>query len=202
MANRRLSLCLVVLVMLMAALAGCGKPGRVRNAVRKPAVTPPRAGRGLQSPRLRVVTHGVRELSWQSGGRYIMRARAKTFVADEETGKARLKGAKAILYKNGREAASLSADTIDADAKAGTLRATGGIVVQSLLGNVRARAESLVWKNRENRLLGEGGISVASDAGALSADRLEGDTTLKEVKLWSDKGGKASLAATALKLSL
>ena len=192
----------VILGTLVAIVAGCGQPGGGRTSARKPVESPRLAQTAPQPPRLRVETHGVRELSWQSNGKYIMRARADSFVADEETGKARLRRAKAILYKNGKEAASISADSIEADAKTETLSATGGTVVRSFANNTSLRAGKIVWRHGLNKFSGSEGISVKSDAGVLRADTMEGDTTLKEIELRSDKGGVASVNATALKLSL
>jgi LPS export ABC transporter protein LptC len=190
---------LVELALLTAVIAGCGRPasGRSPSSTAQAATKPAR--KSLKgSSNLRVVTHGVKELSWQSGGQYIMRAKAKTLVADEETGKARLQDAHAILFKDGKQAATLSSDLIEADVNASKLTATGGITARSLVRDVQFRAQSLTWMNKKNRITGDGGVTVTSSAGNLSADGLEGDTALKQITLHSRRGGRASINVAAL----
>jgi hypothetical protein len=192
--STRRHVCLALPVLLMAALVGCGKSGSVRGpagAVVRP--THQSKSPDLQASKLRVVTSGVKDLSWQSGGQYIMRAKARELVADEVTGRASLRDGRAILFKQGKEAALMSAKLIEADTRASCLTASGGISVRSLVRNARVSAKSLTWRRKQNRLFGTGGVNVTSSAGNISADRLDGDTSLNEVTLYSDAGGRASL---------
>ena len=201
MPNRRILMGLAELVLLTAFIVGCGRsagssgPSSTAKARAKPALTS-KAQKSMSD--LRVVTHGVKELSWQSGGQYIMRAKGETLVADEETRKARLQKAHATLFKDGKEAAFVSSDLIEADLNEKILTATRGITARSLVRDIQFHAQSLTWLNKKNRIIGDGGVSVTSAAGNLYADGLEGDTALKQITLHSRRGGRASLNVAAL----
>jgi hypothetical protein len=181
-------------VLLTVVLVGCGKSGGVRGsagALARPVHQAKDAE--LQASKIRVVTNGVKDMSWQSGGQYIMRAKARELVADEVTGKASLKDGHVILFKHGKQAALLSAKLIEADTRAGALVAMGGITVRSLVANAEVRAQSVTWWRKQNRLLGVGGVSMSSSAGYVLADRVDGETAMQHITLYSDKGGRASL---------
>lgn len=179
---------LFILPILMAViLAGCGKPGNVRTPGSSQSKAKP------QRSKVRVVTSGVKELTWQAGGQYIMRAKAGQLIADEETGKANLKDGRAIMFKDGKESAVMSAKLIEADTHASTLVASGGITVRSLVRNAQISAKTATWWRKQDRISGEGGVVLTSGAGRILADRMEAETALKQVTLYSDKGGRASV---------
>ena len=197
------SICLALPVLLTIVLVGCGRTGTVRGSAGSNARAPHQTkDTELQASKIRVVTSGVKELSWQSGGQYVMRAKARELVADEVTGKASLKDGHAIMFKQGKEAALMSAKLIEADRRAMTLSATGGITVRSLMRNTQVRAQSVSWWRKDNRLSAAGGVSVTSSAGSISADRMDGDIDMKRITLYSDKGGRASLNVSPMERPL
>ena len=172
-------------------LAGCARVEKQPGVARRPDVSE-------KAARLRVESRGLRELSWQENGKYIMRASAARLTGEEQ-GKSELKGARLTLYRAGVESARISAGVIRADARARTLTATGGIAVDSATNDTHVTVRSLEWKYREGKIVGEGGVRVSSGLGEVYGDRFTADTGLDKVTLYSSGGGRASLNAAAPK---
>ena len=89
---------------------------------------------------------------------------------------------KATLFKDGKPAATVSADRLTADNLSRILKATGGVVVRSLEqeGTPTARADTVTWEHDRDRIHGTGGVKVTADTGwEIPAASFTGDTELK-----------------------
>ena len=126
-----------------------------------------------------------------------MRASGESLTADEASRTASIRKAKAELYRDGRRAASVSADMIRADAEAGELTAAGAVKAESLLREAALSVAELTWNHRDHRITGRGGVRFESDVGSVSADAVTTDTAFQTVRLYSDRGGRAFLNATS-----
>ncbi|MDO8684681.1 MAG: hypothetical protein Q7N50_14545 [Armatimonadota bacterium] len=200
---KSIKVCKVLALIILSAvlLAGCGRTPKREAATSKAQKLQDikKIAKALtNTAKLQVESKGVKELSWQSNGSYIMRASAKSLTADERSLTAQLSGARAVLYKNGKEAMSVSARLIEVDGKAEKLTARNGATAKSLVRDVSARVGNLTWTHKDHRIIGEGAVTVASGAGSLSGDRFVGDTELKQIRVYARNGGRASLSAAAL----
>ena len=192
MIDSRRAMLLVVAGLLLPA--GCGR------AEKRPGAPAPgeKAGPPKRAEKVRVESRGLRELSWQEDGKYIMRASAGRLTGEEQ-GKLELRDARVTLYREGSEAVKVSAPVISADTQGKTLAARDGVVVDSIAGDTRVTVGSLLWRYREGKMIGEGGVRVSSSLGEVTGDRLVADTKLDRVVLYSGGGGRASLNAAAAK---
>ncbi|MHB0912608.1 MAG: hypothetical protein ACYC2Y_04090 [Armatimonadota bacterium] len=102
-------------------------------------------------------------------------------VQEQESSKVSLKGVSARLYgKDGRES-TLSAPAVTADSATREVQATGGVKLTSSDGTV-AECERLVWKSREDKVLGTGSVAMRRKNLTIIADALEADTSLSRAK--------------------
>ena len=180
------------------AFAGCGNRGGQQSIERRRPAGGRTESAGKKNSAVHFESRGVKELSWQEGGRYVMRASAESLSFDEETGKSALKQARVVLYKHGSEAAVVTAADVETDGKKRELTATGGVSARSSARGLSVSASKLNWSQRTQKLIGRGGVRAKSDVAEVSADTMIAESDLKHVTLRSASGGRASVNMKAV----
>jgi LPS export ABC transporter protein LptC len=93
---------------------------------------------------------------------------------------------KAVLFKDGKPASTLSANRITANDATRTVQASGGVVVRSLeqAGAPTARADKVNWEHDKDRIQGEGNVRVTAETTLdIPAASFTGDTKLQKLEI-------------------
>lgn len=195
-------ICCGVLLLIVAALVGCGKSSGNNSTLSgvKPTKTVeiPDTGQTKKTSNktdqnseppmpLKVIGKKV-SLVWDDGGKPKLKSVATELTGNTISGKARMKNAKADLYDKGVCVAKMVAPVIEADESNRIVIATGGVTITSTSSksNIRIiKSEWVKWYSREDRLVGGGGISVNGPMGSIDAATIETDTKLEKIKITS-----------------
>ena len=175
---------------LLTAVAGCGtnqstaagKPKPVKRAAQ--AQQPP-ADTG---PKLELSQKGV-TLRWAENGVLRMSASAREFRGNEITKTGELIDFSAQLYDKGKPATSMVAPNVLADTVKRIVTATGGVTVKSLDRHTVIKAKWVKWYEKEQKIVGNGGVTVKSDVWDVQAAAFVADTALKTVSVRSSAKG-------------
>ncbi|HUV04102.1 MAG TPA: hypothetical protein VMX94_03225 [Armatimonadota bacterium] len=186
-----MSVLLVLGLLAIICLAGCRKavgPRRAADSGKKPAA--PIAGKEpAEESALKAEFHGAK-MTWddETGAR-VWEARFKEAIVSQ-TGKGavvELREVEASLYRGGRIASKLVAPRVVADSRSREVRAAGGVKITSALDDASARAERLVWKSRQDKLFGVGGVQMKKGNLSVTARSFEADTALKKARFTDAK---------------
>jgi len=193
----------LVLVGLAAAVlsAGCGtaaerRPGKTGAPVSRTKPAPPgeqtpskqpspATGEGPTPPKLKVVGRKV-TLTWQEAGQPKLSASAQELTGNTLSGKAALRQVNADLYQKGKIVAKLTAPLVEADEKTRIVTATGGVTIVSTVpeSNIRTvKADWIKWYSREDKIIGDGGISARGPVVSIDAAAFTADTRLRTIAL-------------------
>lgn len=195
-----LRICAIIAVLVVSsalAMSGCSGP-RGSSPGQKPVSSAQKDKPAAIASRIRVESKGVKELSWQEGGHYVMRASAASLSLDETTGKSKLTKARVVLYKLGSAAVEVTADSIDADNASRILTATGGVRASSLVKGAGFTADTVAWNQANQQITASGNIVAHTASGKLWGDSLVGGTDLERLVLSSRSGGRAVFSGSAL----
>lgn len=166
----------------LAVVAGCGRnePAVSQAAPPKPAAAPaPPADLG---PKLEL-TQKELTLRWVENGQLRMSAKAREGIVNEATRTAALLDFSAELYENGKLTASIKAPKAVADTANRIVTATGGVTLKSLERATVVHAQWVKWFAKEQRVIGNGGVTVDSTMGTMSSAAFEANTALKTLRL-------------------
>lgn len=165
--------------------AGCGR----KPAVKKPAPVSAQPAKPAEPEpeRTRVDARfeGAR-VTWDDDqGKRLWEAGFKSATASESGGAAEveLAGVEASLYRDGKVASRMVAPRVVADSSKKEIRAYGGVKVTSLTDNATASAEEMVWKPKENKIIGTGGVRMDRGNIHIRARSISTDTALKRASL-------------------
>ena len=89
-----------------------------------------------------------------------------------------LQGVRAHLYRQGKVASTMTADRVVADSRSREVRATGGVRVSA--PGASAASDRLVWKARQDKLFGAGGVVMTRGNLTIKARTFQADTSLKK----------------------
>jgi len=201
---------LALLVAIAAAVAGCGRGGRVAppkppegapTAPQKPKTTAKAkpAGQPAQAqdtaPDLQAIVKGI-TLRWIEKGRTSMNAKARRFEGNEVTRKGVLLDFSAQLYENGKLTTTMTAPKVVADTANRTITATGGVTLKSLDRGTVVKSQWIKWFSREDKIVGNGGVKATSNMGTGDRYEMEGaafeaDTALKTLTIRDSAKGLA-----------
>jgi len=168
-------------------LGGCRKAVGPRRAMDSGKKSPAPIAAGEKPAgegALKAEFRGAR-ITWDDeNGFRVWEARFKEATASQ-TGKGavvELRGVEASLYKDGKIASRLVAPRVVADSRSREVKAAGGVEVTSAVYNASVRAERLVWKSREDKLFGAGGVRMKKENLSVTARSFEADTALKKAR--------------------
>lgn len=176
---------LIALLASMLCLDGCR-----RGDERHTPTTEPKSGNAGNAPdfaeesRIEAEFKGA-SMTWRdAAGAPVWEAKFKEAVASQEGSEAvvELHGVEAGLYKDGVLMSRLTAPRVKADSRTGEVNASGGVKLISALHGASARADRLIWKSRENRLVGTGGVRMTRQNMSVAARSFEADTALQKVR--------------------
>lgn len=205
------SIWLAVAAFVLVLAAGCAKVGE-RRSVEHPVVpsaepkdgaatpkkpteaVPPQEARKPaedqrpSTPQLKYIGRRV-TLTWEDAGKPRMRATAIELTGNTVSGTASMKRVNAELYDDGKLVATLSAPSVLADEKTRVVTATGGVKVVSKVPDSSIRtinAEWIKWYTREDKMVGNGGITARGPVASIDAAAFTADTRLKTVRILAD----------------
>lgn len=186
--GRRTLLGVLLVLGLLAVFgpAGCRKAVSPRRAdsSRRPPVPAATGDEQGKAGALKAEFHGAK-MTWDDEkGARVWEARFKEAAASQ-TGKSavvELRGVEAGLYRNGKIASRLVAPRVVADSRTREVKASGGVKVTSAIYDASVRAERLLWRSREDKLLGAGGVRMRKGNLSITARSFEADTALKKAK--------------------
>lgn len=181
---------LLAIISLPVYLTGCSgrQPGMPAKKAAAVNPTPKPADQGS----LKASFQGAR-IAWDdANGMRLMEAEFKEAIASQSgtSASVELRGVKASLFKDGKVASTLIAPTMTANSSAREILATGGVQILSPSQHATARSDELVWKSRENKVLGTGAVKMTVGNISITARRFEADTALKKARF---TGAEASL---------
>lgn len=183
-----------VLVCVAFLLVGCGeadsgrparpvKPASAKPASVKPAQKPARPEPTADNvPKLSLSQKGV-TLKWVEHGVLKMSATAREFRGNEVTRMGELIGFSAHLYENGKPATTMTAPRVVADTANRVVTATGGVVMKSLVRKTVVKSDWAKWYEKQQKVVGNGGVTIKSDAWTAESAAFVADTGLKTVSL-------------------
>jgi hypothetical protein len=126
------------------------------------------------------------KVTWDDDqGKRLWEAGFKSATAAEADGSARveLSHVEASLYKDGKVASRMVAPRVVADSTKKEVRGYGGVKVTSLADGTTAFADEMIWKPREDRIIGTGGVRMDKGNIHIRAQSITTDTALKKAKL-------------------
>ena len=126
------------------------------------------------------------KVTWDDDqGKRLWEAGFKSATAAEAAGSARveLTDVTACLYKDGKVASRMVAPRVVADSSKKEVRAFGGVKVTSLADGTTASADEMVWKPREDKIIGTGGVRMDKGNIHIRAQSITTDTALKKARL-------------------
>ncbi|MBI2844821.1 MAG: LPS export ABC transporter periplasmic protein LptC [Armatimonadetes bacterium] len=139
-------------------------------------------------PELKVIGRQI-SLAWREDDKPRLTATAHELTGNTVTGKASMKRVNAEFYDGGKLVARMSAPIVEADEKTRVITATGGVKIVSETpdSTIRViRAEWIKWYSRENKLVGNGGITATGPVASIQAAAFTADTRLRTVKIMAD----------------
>lgn len=175
---------LILMAVLAAVIpAGCGRKPPAKQKTEQASVQPARPEPERRKTEARF--EGAR-VTWDDDqGRRLWEAGFRSATAAEADGSAtvELEGVEARLYRDGKVASRMVAPRVVADSAKKEIRASGGVKVTSLEDDSTATADEMVWKPKENRLVGTGGVRMDKGNIHIRARSITTDTALKKAKL-------------------
>ncbi len=185
--HRARKICWLILTTICIALwtAGCGrkpaveKPTRAAGQPARPAEPEP------ERTKVDARFEGAR-VTWDDDqGKRIWEAGFKSATASAADGSAEVEliRVEASLYRDGKVASRMVAPRVVADSSKKEIRAYGGVKVTSLTDNTTATADEMIWKPKENKIFGTGGVRMDRGNIHIRARSITADTALKRAKL-------------------
>jgi lipopolysaccharide assembly outer membrane protein LptD (OstA) len=192
--QQRLSICSRAYLCAVVAigLCGCGssdsakatKPHQSAKQAAKVKPAPPEQ----TGPKLALSQTGI-TLRWVENGKLRMSATAKEFRGNEVTKKGELLDFSGQLYENGRPATTMTAPKVIADTQNRIVTATGGVVIRSLLRKTVVRSQWAKWYQNQQKIVGNGGVTIKSDTWDVKAAAFVADTGLKTLSVRNSAKG-------------
>ena len=178
------------------AIAGCGPKssgGGAPKASPSPSPSP-------KAPPLEATVTDFDLLLTDSKGAPVARMKAKAGSVGPGVGAAgaayqgTLLNGTATLYQEGKPAATMRADKVEADQAKRTVTGRGNVVVKSLQSaeSPAIRADEMTWSFDKNKVRGRGKVLVTREPDwNIPAESFEADTQVREVTLFG-KGAPAT----------
>lgn len=148
----------------------------------------PQVGAPEEGPKLALSQKDI-TLRWVDNGSLRMSAKAKEFRGSEVTKTGELLDFSAQLYEDGKPVTTITAPRVVADTANRIVTATGGVLVKSLERNTVVKAEWIKWYAKNQKIVGNGGVSIKSDVWDAEAAAFVADTALKTVSLRNSAKG-------------
>ena len=119
-------------------------------------------------------------------GRPAWKAQFKKAIASHAGGRTQieLRGVRAVLYESGKVVSKLDAPRVVADSRKREIKATGGVTVVSVEDKTSAYSEQLVWKSREDKIIGTGAVKMVKGNISIMARSFIADAALKRAKFF------------------
>ena len=178
--RRKISACAFLMVLAFSTcFIGCNSQ---KEAVVKP--NDPKVVEKQPDPEVEA-TFRTAELGWSDEkGRKVMDAKFKEASAShtDVSSTVVLRDVKAVLYAKGKAVAELTAPDVDIDNNTRMIKATGGVKVVSTSRNTTISADTIIWKSRENKLIGHGNVLMLRKNISAKAARFEADTSLRRAR--------------------
>ena len=131
-----------------------------------------------EQPKLTLSQHGV-NMRWVDKGQLRMSAKAREVKGDEISRTATFLDFSGQLYENGKLTASIKAPKAIVDTVNRTVLATGGVVLKSMERQTVIKSSWMKWFSKENRVIGNGGVTITSTMGNIDAAAFVADTSLR-----------------------
>lgn len=208
--SRRSALFCVLAAAFLLSLAGCGprqsstspeqQPTNTTESVKttssdnaktndnaKPDETPvkPAVDSG---PKLELSQRGV-TLNWVEKGVLRMSASASRGQISEVTKVGVLFNFSAKLYDNGRLTTTMTAPKVTADTANRIITATGGVTMKSLDRKTVVKAKWMKWYEKQQKVVGNGGVDIRSDTWNVQSAAFVADTALKNLSVQNSAEG-------------
>jgi lipopolysaccharide assembly outer membrane protein LptD (OstA) len=141
-----------------------------------------------ESPKLALSQKGI-TLNWVENGKLKMTATAREFQGNEITKKGVLLDFAGQLYDNGKPATTMTAPRVVADTANRIVIATGGVVMKSLLRKTVVHSQWAKWYEKQQKVVGDGGVTIKSDTWDVKAAAFVADTGLKTLSVRNSAKG-------------
>lgn len=175
-------------VLLAFLAAGCGQSEKARTV--KATLAKPHHSAKAQPPEKKSASSNTAKAEFQKAhmlwadekGRTVFDAAYKS-ASLTQSGKdavVELRGVSAKLYADGRISSTLSAPHVMAYSKTRQVTADGGVLVQSVTAEASAQCQNLLWKPKENKIIGYGNVRMVRRNMSVLADNFKADTGLKK----------------------
>ena len=99
------------------------------------------------------------------------------------------RGFSADLYENGKITSSMTAPKVVVDTTNRVVTATGGVMLKSMERSTIVKAQWMKWYAKEQKVIGNGGVKIKSDAWDLQSAAFVADTGLKTITLKNSAKG-------------
>lgn len=212
----RIIVLLAVIAALAAALAGCASRKQAddtRPAVKNADPAPPtpsqvdsqpnQPGEQAKPPNtapqpvdpaeaagpLIAVDQQTITLRWIEKGELRMSATARESRLDERTRTGVLLDFSAKLYENGKLTSTMTAPKVVADSVSRVVTATGGVTMKSMERNTTVKCEWAKWYQKQQKVIGNGGVKVKSDTWDTDSAAFVADTGLRTLTLKNSAKG-------------
>ena len=139
-------------------------------------------------PKLEVSQRGV-TLNWVEKGVLRMSATASKGQISEITKVGILFNFSAKLYDNGRLTTTMTAPKVIADTTNRIVTATGGVTLKSLDRKTVVKAKWMKWYEKKQKVVGNGGVDIKSDAWNVQSAAFIADTALKNLSVQNTAEG-------------
>lgn len=118
-------------------------------------------------------------------GKRLWEAGFKSATAADVEGTARVEliDVSASLYRDGKVASRMVARRVVADSARKEIRAFGGVKVTSLADGSTVAADEMIWKPREDKIVGTGAVRMDKGSIHVRAQSITTDTALKKARL-------------------
>ncbi len=165
--------------------AGCGRKQPAKKPVQT-SVAPTESEPEPERRKVEAKFEGAK-VTWDDDqGKRLWEAEFKSAsaaAADGSSATVELVKVEASLYRDGKVTSRMIAPRVVADSGRKEIRATGGVKVTSLVDGTTASAEEMVWRPRENKLVGTGGVRMDKGNIHIRARSITTDTALKKARL-------------------
>jgi hypothetical protein len=186
--RHRMLLLLLLAASLASAIcfAGCSRRQHSRSPARSGAkAEPPAPSKSPSTGKINAKFEKARLIWDDEKGRRVWDAEFEeaTALQSDRNASVTLTGVKAGLYRDGKTASILIAPTVIADSRTREIRASGGVKIKSTGNGTSVSVDQLVWKSRDGRIIGSGGVNMVRDNVSIEANTLVADTSLMHAVL-------------------
>lgn len=178
---------LLWIILVSFSVAVVWTPGCVRRTpLKTPAEQKPSPALPEQPKdrKLEAEFEGAKITWYDDKGRPLWKADFREAVGSKtgESALMELRDVRASLYKDGKLVSRLIAPRVTANDRTMEVHASGGVEVRWVADNASAQAQRMIWKSRDDKLVGVGTVRVARRNMEITAHSFVADTEMSRAK--------------------